>query len=646
MNSAFEKFNSVMDVFKEITPLLRELGSARRSPTAGSSDIDRPNPIDRVSDMAPQGPQVAPQSPDMAPGPSSASFDPRSLGSSHHDALRDDVFVSPRGGVDKGEHVPVGIRSRSPSASPSHQQHLRDEMEKVHAEMSHIRDLIDFCCACGRAPPDQSHRDLEMLQAKYAQLSLALEESLHASSSHRRGRSPSFASHRVASPSADHRSLRPDSSSLHGPHLSTRPRSPSQDRSRSRDDYSGHRRHSRRSQERYVERFSSSAVPSHSRRPRSRGSPSPKRLEFSRESPSQHEMRFASRESPSQHEMRFASQGSPSQHELRFATRGSASPKRMGFASRASPSPKGMGFASDSGPSTSKRPLSRDSPSQRPRSSRDSLSPRRGSPSSKRQRYESRDSDSPRRRHSSRASSREASLERPHSRSSPTHPYSPSREDKEAEDTSMPAPVKAMIDFIMQSFPEATASPAHPSSRSFDLSASAGVTDAATPSGSLLAWCHAMSDSFADTQKRFSQRIKDGRVCHSLLPTLHRFERASNSPTQGKELKANPDILDLLRNKVPDFRQLPISIKEGISIERSLRSCLESHNFLTWSVMALIKALHEKKLLPKDDPVISQLQKSFSKACSNVTSGLMANTAFVTMKRRQLLLSHVVPSVS
>ena len=122
--------------------------------------------------------------------------------------------------------------------------------------------------------------------------------------------------------------------------------------------------------------------------------------------------------------------------------------------------------------------------------------------------------------------------------------------------------------------------------------------------------------------------------------------RVSNSPTQGKELKANPDILDLLRNKVPDFRYLPISIKEGIAIERSLRSCLESHNFLTWSVMALIRSLHEKKLLPKDDPVVSQLQKSFSKACSNVTSSITANTAFVTMKRRQLLLSHVVPSIS
>ena len=275
MNSAFEKINDMMEVFKEFRPLLRDLGSARRSPTAGSSDIGRPNPIDRVSDTAPQGPVVAPQSPDVAPGPSSASFDPHASGSSRHDDLRDDKFASPRGGLDKGEHVPVGIRHVSPTTSPSHQDRLRDERESVHTQISHIREINDFCRARGRAPPDQSQDDLEILQSKYAQLSLALEESLYASSSHRRGPSPAFASHRVVSPSDAH-PLRPDSSSLHGPRLSSRPRSPSQDRSRSRDDYSGHLRHSRRSQERYLERFIPSDAASLGRRPRSRGSPSPK----------------------------------------------------------------------------------------------------------------------------------------------------------------------------------------------------------------------------------------------------------------------------------------------------------------------------------------------------------------------------------
>ena len=91
---------------------------------------------------------------------------------------------------------------------------------------------------------------------------------------------------------------------------------------------------------------------------------------------------------------------------------------------------------------------------------------------------------------------------------------------------------------------------------------------------------------------------------------------------------------------------MPISLKEAVAVERSLRSGLKSHNFLTWSVVALIRSLHEKKLLPMDDPVISQLQKSFSKACGSVASCITSNAAFVTMMRRQLLLSHVVPSVS
>ena len=294
--------------------------------------------------------------------------------------------------------MPVGIRHVSPPTSPSHQDRLREELESVHTQISHIREINDFCLARGRAPPDLSQYDLEILQSKYAQLSLALEESLYASSSHRRGPSPAFASHRVVSPSDAHH-LRPDSSSLHGPRLSSRPRSPSQDRSRSRDDYSSHLRHSRRSQERYLERFVPSDSPSHSRRPRSRGSPSPKRLEFSRESHSQHQMRFASRRSPSQHQMRFASRGSPSPGEwdshqgghplqsewdshqeghplqsewdsflplhsewdsflpppqrMGFASSESPSQQRMKFTSRGPPSPKQMGFAPRGSPSPS-----------------------------------------------------------------------------------------------------------------------------------------------------------------------------------------------------------------------------------------------------------------------------------------------------
>ena len=159
------------------------------------------------------------------------------------------------------------------------------------------------------------------------------------------------------------------------------------------------------------------------------------------------------------------------------------------------------------------------------------------------------------------------------------------------------------------------------------------MTDVAIPPGSLLAWSNALSDSFTETQQRFAHRIKDGKACHTLLPTLNRFERVSNSPTQGKELRANPDVLDLLRNRVPDSRYVPMSLKEAAALERSL---LESHNFLTWSVVAVIRSLHEKNLLPKDDQIISQLQKSFSKACGNVAPTHRRGTCFRIPSSRQV----------
>ena len=374
----------MMETFNQFVPFLSGLGSARRSPTAGSSDIVSPNPVDRVPDPAPQGPDAAPPSQDVAPGPSSAALEPRASGSGLH-LHRDDKFAPPRGDFDKGDQH-SGIRHASQPPSPSHQEQL----EGVHHQLSHTREIVDFYRAHGRVPPDQSQDDLENLQAKYAQISIALEESLYVASSHRRGPSPASASHRVVSP-PDAAPLGPPSSSLHGSRRSDRPRSPSHDRSRSRDAFSGHPRLSRRSNERYVERFVPSDAPSHRRRPRSRESPSPRHLDFPSKSPSPRQKRFASKRSPLSSRERFVSRGSPSPKRMRFASNApyqerfaslrSPSPPQKRFASKGSPSPKRMGFAPDTGPGSSRRPLSRDSRSPRPRSSRDSPSPKRGPPS-------------------------------------------------------------------------------------------------------------------------------------------------------------------------------------------------------------------------------------------------------------------------
>ena len=90
-----------------------------------------------------------------------------------------------------------------------------------------------------------------------------------------------------------------------------------------------------------------------------------------------------------------------------------------------------------------------------------------------------------------------------------------------------------------------------------------------------------VSDAFSATQQRFAHRIKDGRVCHTLLPTLNKFEKASNSPTQRSELKTNSYILNLFWNRIPNISHVPMSLKETVTVKQSLAADLESHNFLT-----------------------------------------------------------------
>ena len=267
VQSAFTRLHELLDKFQgRRTPPREYLGSDRRSPAAGPSDIARPNPLAQVSDTASQGP-------DSAPGPSTATHVPPSLGPSHHDAPSSSEFVSARVGGDEWEHV------RAWSRRVSSPERLRDELERTHAEISQLRDMIDYCRARARAPPDHFYRDLDILYSKYDQLSLALAESRQAFAPSRHGRYPVVASPSVASPSNAPRPPRSGSSPFKGLRLSPQPGPSSsgnhrfalQDRRCPRDVSSDLPRRSRFSEERFRE------WPSDSQRFASRDSPSPKR---------------------------------------------------------------------------------------------------------------------------------------------------------------------------------------------------------------------------------------------------------------------------------------------------------------------------------------------------------------------------------
>ena len=206
ITSVFERLHELLDKFQgRRTPPPENVGSDRRSPTAGPSDIARPNPLAQVTDSAPQGP-------DVAPGPSMATHVPPAPGPSHHDAPSSGDFPSAR--VVEGDWEPIRTWSRRVS-SP---ERLRDDLELIHTKITQHREIIDFIRARGMSPANHYYRDLDLLHAEYDQLSQTLVESREAFASRRRRGSPD-----VASPAAVPRPPRPDSSSRTGLCLSPQP---------------------------------------------------------------------------------------------------------------------------------------------------------------------------------------------------------------------------------------------------------------------------------------------------------------------------------------------------------------------------------------------------------------------------------------
>ena len=244
--SVFERLHDLLDKFKgRSTPPPENVGSVRRSPTAGPSDIARPNPLAQVTDSAPQGP-------DAAPGPSMATHVPPAPGPSHHAAHSSGDFPPAR--VEEGDWEPIRTGSRRDSSPEG----LRDSLEFIHTKITQHREIIDFIRARGMSPANHYYRDLDLLHAEYDRLSQTLIESREAAASRRRRGSPDVAPPGVASPAAAPRSPRQGSSSRTGLRHSPQPgpsssrdqRFASQDLPRSRDVSSDRSRHRGISQDR------------------------------------------------------------------------------------------------------------------------------------------------------------------------------------------------------------------------------------------------------------------------------------------------------------------------------------------------------------------------------------------------------------
>ena len=112
----------------------------------------------------------------------------------------------PKWSAEQGRPIQKGLL-----ASPSHHDRLRLQLDDVHRQLTYTREIADFYhthFGASTSVPGQPGD----LQARCAQLSIAIEESLSIASYHLRGPSPT--SHRVSSPDAA--PLGPHSATLRG----------------------------------------------------------------------------------------------------------------------------------------------------------------------------------------------------------------------------------------------------------------------------------------------------------------------------------------------------------------------------------------------------------------------------------------------
>ena len=138
--SVFDRLNNILSKFEgSSTPQVDNVGSVRRSSTAGPSDNARLNPLTQVADSAPQGP-------DAAPGPSKAMHVPPARGPSHPVAEESGELPSARVGEDSWEPIRAG---RSGDSSP---EGLRSRLDSVHTKITQHRETIDFVLSREMSP--------------------------------------------------------------------------------------------------------------------------------------------------------------------------------------------------------------------------------------------------------------------------------------------------------------------------------------------------------------------------------------------------------------------------------------------------------------------------------------------------------------
>ena len=140
-------------------------------------------------------------------------------------------------------------------------------------------------------------------------------------------------------------------------------------------------------------------------------------------------------------------------------------------------------------------------------------------------------------------------------------------------------------------------------------------------------------------QRKFDDKFSKGKSLSSILTTVSKTERVSDSPCQGRATRVNSQVYDLMPSRPPESGSVPMSGKMATNLETTLRGAMESYNFQLWIVTALFRFLGDSGCRPMDDPLLDQFQRSFSRGAENLAAALASSTALGSAKRRESFLT-------
>ena len=121
-----------------------------------------------------------------------------------------------------------------------------------------------------------------------------------------------------------------------------------------------------------------------------------------------------------------------------------------------------------------------------------------------------------------------------------------------------------------------------------------------------------MRSACDSAQRKFESKVSEGKSLSSMLTSVSRTESVSDSPCQGRAVKVNSQVFDLMSSRPAESRSVPLSVREAATLETALCGVMESYNFQLWTVTAPFRFLDDSGCCPMDDPLLDQFQRSFS----------------------------------